>query len=147
MEEREEEDGAAAELVHLRGPPDPGDSRRIATEQLGGEVAERADHLRLDQPHLFEEVGLAGLDLKGWGSRLPGGRLFSTLAMKTSSRESPISSSIWLSSWPARPTKGKPLPVLFGPGRLADEHQVGVGVAGAENGLGPRLVQRALVQP
>ena len=34
----------------------------------------------------------------GCGSRLPGGRDFSTLAMKTSSRESPISSSSWLSS-------------------------------------------------
>ena len=63
--------------------------------------------------------------------------------MKTSSRESPISSSIWFSSWPARPTKGRPWPVLFGPGRLADEHQLGVGVAGPEDRLGAGLVQGA----
>ena len=46
-----------------------------AGEQLGGEVAERADHLGLDQLHLLEEVGLAGLDLvrlRGRGCRAGG---------------------------------------------------------------------------
>ena len=59
--------------------------------------------------------------------------------MKTSSRVSPISPSSWLSSCPARPTNGSPWRSSSAPGRLADEHQVGVGVAGAEDGLGPRL--------
>jgi hypothetical protein len=35
------------------------------------------------------------------------------------------------------------LEVLLGARRLADEHQVGVGVAGAEDRLGARGVQRA----
>src|SRR6476469_1647067 len=64
VKERQEKDGATAELVHLRRAPDLGDPSLIAAEQLGGEVAERADDRRLDQPHLFEEVGTTGLDLQ-----------------------------------------------------------------------------------
>ena len=53
--------------------------------------------------------------------------------MKTSPRVRPISSSSVSSSRPAWPTNGRPCAVLVGAGRLADEHQVGVGVAGAED--------------
>ena len=42
-----------------------------------------------DQLDLAHEVGRAVLDLAGRGSRLPGGRHFSTLAMKTSARAQP----------------------------------------------------------
>ena len=38
-------------------------------------------------------------------------------------------------------------PVLVGARRLADEHQLGVGVAGPEHDLGPGLVQRAAHAP
>ena len=64
--------------------------------------------------------------------------------MKTSSRDSPIPSSSSFEQLPGAADEGQALAVLFGPGRLADEHQVGVGVAGAEHRLGARLVQRAL---
>ena len=37
----------------------------------------------------------------------------------------------------------QPLAVLLRPGRLADEHQVGVGVAGAEDDLCAGLGERA----
>ena len=59
--------------------------------------------------------------------------------MNTSPRDRPTSSSSWSSSWPARPTKGSPGRSSCWPGRLADEHQVGVGVPVAENDwCGPR---------
>ena len=53
--------------------------------------------------------------------------------MKTSARVSPISPSSRSSSLPACPTNGRPCSSSFAPGRLADEHQVGVGVARAED--------------
>ena len=49
----------------------------------------------------------------GCGSRLPGGRHFTTLAMYTSSRVRPMPSMSWVSSCPARPTNGSPLQVLL----------------------------------
>ena len=73
----------------------------------------------------------------------PGGRHLRTLAMKTSSRLSPISSSSSLEEL-ARPTdERQALAILLGPRRLADEHQVGVGVAGAEDRPRPGLGERA----
>ena len=47
----------------------------------------------------------------------------------------PIPSRISSSSCPARPTNGSPWRSSSAPGRLADEHQVRVGVAGAEHRL------------
>ena len=44
---------------------------------------------------------------------------------------------IFVSSWPARPTNGIALDVFVGAGRLADEHQIGVGIADAEHDLLP----------
>ena len=44
----------------------------LAGEQLRGEVAERAHHLRADQLDLCEEVPLAGLDLLGLRVAVPG---------------------------------------------------------------------------
>ena len=58
----------------------------------------------------------------GSGSRLPGGRHFTTLAMYTVSRSSPIPSIRLVSSRPARPTNGIALEVLLLTGTLADEH-------------------------
>ena len=52
----------------------------------------------------------------GCGSRLPGGRDLRMLAMKTSSRRSPISPSSWVSSCPARPTNGSPWRSSSAPG-------------------------------
>ena len=52
----------------------------------------------------------------GRGSRLPGGRHLSTLAMKTSARLSPISPSSVSSSLPAAPTNGSPCRSSLAPG-------------------------------
>ena len=51
---------------------------------------------------------------------------------------------IFVSSWPARPTNGIALDVFVGARRFADEHQVGVGIADAEDDLrAPERVQLA----
>src|SRR6478609_2769446 len=47
VKERQEENRATADLVNLRRPVHPGDASRVATQQLGGEVAQGADDGRL----------------------------------------------------------------------------------------------------
>ena len=52
----------------------------------------------------------------GWGSRFPGGRHLTTLAMWTVSRESPAAPSNWSRKRPAGPTKGTPCSSSRAPG-------------------------------
>ena len=61
--QRIHEHGAAAELVYLRHPGDPGDPGLAPGDLLGREVPQRRDHPRLDQLDLALEVRPAGLDL------------------------------------------------------------------------------------
>src|SRR4051794_3161685 len=63
MEERQQKQVPAADHLLLWGAADLGDARRVGGEQLGGEVAEGADHLRPNQLDLLLEVGPAGVDL------------------------------------------------------------------------------------
>ena len=72
MKQRQQEDGTATELMDLWRSPDTGDPGWIVGQQLGGEVAQRADHLRPDQPDLLEQVGQAGLDLQRLGVAVAG---------------------------------------------------------------------------
>ena len=73
----------------------------------------------------------------GSGLRFSGGRHLMTFAMYTSSRFSPIASMICVSFWPARPTNGMPWMSSSAAGRLADEHQVRVGIADTKDNLLP----------
>ena len=57
-----------------------------------------------------------------FGSRFFGGRALTTFVIQTSERTSPASASSSSSSFPARPTNGRPSCVLGRAGRLADEH-------------------------
>ncbi len=70
--------------VHAR------DAAVAAGEQLGGEVAERADHPRLDQLDLARRGRACRPRSRRAGGRgCPGGRLLRTLVMNTSSRAQP----------------------------------------------------------
>jgi hypothetical protein len=51
-----------------------------------------------------------------WGVRFSGGRHLITLQMYVSSRFKPMASMILSSSWPARPTKGRPVRSSSRPG-------------------------------
>src|SRR5436190_11405417 len=52
-----------AERAHLFAAVEARDPGRVLPQQLGGEVAERANHVRLDQIDLAREVAAAVLDL------------------------------------------------------------------------------------
>ena len=144
VEERVDAHRPPAELVHLGPPVHAGDPALGAGQQLGGEVAERADHPRLDQLDLLVQVGLAGLDLLGLRvavARRPA--LEDVRDEHVGARPARPRRAAGRAACPARPTNGSPCRSSCWPGRLADEHQVGVGVAGAEDHLGAALVQRA----
>ena len=72
----------------------------------------------------------------GCGSRLPGGRHFTTLAMYTSSRVRPMPSISCVSSLPARPDERLALQVLLLARAFADEQQIRVGSTDTEHHLG-----------
>ena len=81
----------------------------------------------------------------GCGSRLSGGRHFTTFVMNTSSRCQPIDCE-QPDQEPAGAADERPaLAVLVEPGSLADEHHFGVGVALARHGSRPRPGQAAAV--
>ena len=143
VEERQQEDGAAAELVDLRGAAHLGDPGRAAAQQLGREVAEGADDARLDQPHLLEQVGLAGLDLLRLGIAVARRPRLEHVGDEDVVAGEPDLLQHLVQQLAGAADEGQPLAVLFGPRCLADEHQVGVGVAGPEDRLGAGLVQGA----
>ena len=63
MEERVQPHDPRPDLAQLVAPVQARDPGHVAAQQLGGEVPERADDLRLDQLELPEQVVLAGVDL------------------------------------------------------------------------------------
>ena len=69
-----------------RGPADAG----AGHERLQREAAERHDQRRVEHLQLPPQDGAQAAISSGSGSRLPGGRHFTTLVMKTSSRCQPM---------------------------------------------------------
>ena len=63
VEDRQQQNAVTTELVRLRHAAHLRDPVLVARQQLGGEVPQRADHARLDQGNLLEEMVLAGIDL------------------------------------------------------------------------------------
>ena len=124
-------------------PAHLGDPDRAAGQQLGREVAERADDLRLDQPHLLEQVGLAGLDLQRLRVAVAGRARLQHVGDEDLLAREPDLFQQLVQQLAGAADEGQALAVLFGPRRLADEHQLGIGVAGPEDRLGPGLVQGA----
>src|SRR4051794_8830944 len=146
MEDREQQQHAPRDLALLRPPVDLRDPGRVAAQQLGREVAERADDLRLDQLDLAVEVRLAGRDLLGQGvavARRPAAddvRYEDVGALDADLLEQLVEQV------PGPPDEREPLLVLAGARRLADEHHVRVGIAGAEDELRPDVLQRTSVR-
>ena len=144
MVERVEQHAAPAQGRLLFGAMDAGDPGRLAREQLGREVAECRDDLRLDQRDLPEEVALAGLDLVGLGiavARRPAFehvRHIDAVAVEADPGQQLVEQLARLAD------EGLALLVLVESRRLADEHQIGARVADAEDDLGPALREPAL---
>ena len=80
----------------------------------------------------------------GCGSRFPGGRHFRTFATKTSLRVEADAREQLVEQLPGLADERHALLVLVEAGRLADEHQVGLRVARAEDDLRPPLREPAL---
>src|SRR5689334_6483741 len=130
----------AADRVLLRLAVHARDPVLAPGEQLRGEVSERADHERLDQLDLAREVGLARLDLLGLriavarGAALQHVRDEHVVALQLDLRQQLVE------QLSRRAHERLALLVLVEAGRLAHEHQVGIGVAGAEDHVGARGV-------
>src|SRR3954452_6144003 len=145
MKDREQQDHAPRDLALLRAAVDLGDSGRVARQQLGREVAERADDLRLDQLDLLVQVRLAGLDLLGQWVAVAR-RAATDHVRDEHIRALDTDLLEQLAEQLARTAdKREPLSVLTRARRLADEHEVGVGVAGAEDQLRADVFQRTSV--
>ena len=135
MEERKQEHGAPAQLVDLRSSAHPRDPRLASAQELGREVSEARDDPRLDQRDLLPQVWLASLDL-----------VRQRIAIARRARLEDVRDEDVIPAHPdlaqelreelaGAADERQALAVLLGPRRLADEHQVGVGVAGSEHRL------------
>jgi len=121
-------------------PRDPGG---VAAQQLRGEVAQRADHDRLDQVHLPEQVVLARGDLVRVRVAVARRAAFEHVGHK---HIFPVHCELTeqrVEQLPRLSDERETHPVLVGPRRLADEHQVGVRVPGTEHDRRAGLVERA----
>ena len=79
----------------------------------------------------------------GSGSRLPGGRHFTTLVMKTSSRAQPMRAQQLVEQLAGGPDERAPGGVLAGAGTLPDQEHVAQRVALAGDGVRPAALKRA----
>jgi hypothetical protein len=145
--DREDPHRAPGQLVHLRAAVDARDAALRAGQQLGREVAERADHLRLDQLDLAVEVGLAGVDLV-W-LRVAVARRPAEQDVRDEDVRAPEADLLQelVQQLPGTADEREALKVLVHAGGLTDEHQVGVGVPGAEHHRRPALMERAAHAP
>ena len=119
--------------VHARDPERP------AGEELRGEVAERRDDTRPHELDLAEEMRLAGGDLgleRVAILRRPA--LEHVREVDRVGRE-PDAGQELREQLSCLAGEREPALVLVVAGRLADDHQLGVGIAGAEDDLAPRL--------
>ncbi len=143
MIERVEQHARAAERRLLLDAVHAGDARRLAGEKLRREVAERRDHLRANELDLAEEVRLAQLDLVGLGVAVSRrAALEDVRDVDLGPREADALEQA-VEQLPGLADERDPLLVLVEAGSLADEHQVGFGVADSEHDLRAPLVEAA----
>src|SRR4029450_10759104 len=151
MEEREQVDEAAADQVLPRRAADLGDAGGIPSKQLGREVAKRADDARLNKLYALRKPGPAGVDLVRLRVAVPRGPAQKHVVYEDVLARHPDPLEQLGQEGARTPDEGQALTILLRPGGLADEHQVRVGVARAEDdpvaglGKGAELADRSLV--
>ena len=143
MVERVERHVVAAERHLLRDAVHARDSGRLAGEQLGREVAQCGNERRPDQLDLPEEMRLAGLDLLRLGVTVARRPALEHVRDVDVRARQPDPVQELLEQLARLTDEGNALLILVVAGRLADEHQLGVRVAGAEDDLCPRRRERA----
>ncbi len=141
MKERVQANRAAADRDDLRLAVQSRDAGRIAAQELRGEVAERADHARRDQLDLAHEVARAVLDLGRQRVAVAGRPAFQDVRDEDVRAREPHSGEQLVEQPARRADERDAALVLLRARRLADEHQVGVRVARAEDDLRARARQ------
>jgi len=126
--------------VYLRAPVHARDASVGAREQLGREVAERADHLWLDELDLPVQVGPAGVELVRLRVTVARRSALEGVADKHVLPRQPDLPQELVEQLAGAAYERQALEVLVMAGRLADEHQVGVRVAVSEDHIGTPLV-------
>ncbi len=121
------------EHEHLGLPVQSADPCGVLTQELGGEVAERADHRWLDQRHLPVQIVLAVRDLDRQRVAVPGRAALERVRDEHLRPQKPNLFEQLLEQLACAAHEGDALLVLACTGCLADEHQIRVGVAGAEH--------------
>ena len=134
---------ARAERDLLRLSVHTGDSRGAPGEELGREVAERRDEDRVDQLDLPEEVWLAGRDLLGLRVAVARRAALQDVRDEDVGARQPDPAEQLVEQLPRLADERDALLVLVEAGRLADEHQVGVRAARAEDDLRAPVGERA----
>ena len=124
---------APAERQHLRLAVQARDPGRVAAQQLGGEVAERADHRRLDQLDLAIEVLLAVRRSPPAGVAVARRPALEHVRDEHLRARHPDLPQQRLQQFAGATDERHALLVLAGAGGLTHEHQLRVGVAGAEH--------------
>jgi hypothetical protein len=143
VEDRVQAHGPAGQLSILRPAANAHDASGTAGEQLGGEVAERADDARLDQLDLPEEMRLAGLDLLRSRVAVARRAMLEDVRHEDVAAIEPDLGEQLVEQLPGASHERDPLLVLVEARRLADEHQVGIGVPVPEHQIGGAIRQRA----
>jgi hypothetical protein len=147
VEDREEHEVDTGDPTRLGTAVDAGDPIRLSRQELGREVAERADHTRPDQLDLGEQVALAGGDLVGLRIAVARGPALEHVGDvhlrpgQTDRLEQAFENLAGLAD------ERHALLVLVVAGRLADEHQVGVGITRPDHDLRARRGEGALLAP
>src|SRR3954470_18965952 len=145
MEERVDRHVEASDGPLLGPPAAARDADGALRDRLRRVVAERRDHLRLDQLDLPHQVRHALLDLLGQRIAVPGRAALEDVRHKDLAPRQADLAEQGVEELPGAPHERLALLVLGGAGGLADEHQVGVGVAHAEDDVRSRPRERAAV--
>ena len=115
-------------------PVDTADAVLSPRQEPRREVAERRDHARLHDRDLPVELPLARLDLVGLRIAVAGrAALDDVRDVAVGARPRPISAEQLVEQPPGLADERHALLVLVEPRRLADEHQVGIGIPVADH--------------
>lgn len=139
--ERQEPHPPPAHPPYLRPAVEAADPLVGAPQQLGCKVAKGGDHLGRNQLHLLVKVGTAVLDLGRQRVPVAWRPALQHVGDKDLLAAQADPSQQLLKQLAGPSDKGQALFVLGCPGRLSDEHHIGVGVSSAEDDGGPAADQ------
>ena len=120
-----------------------GDALGGVQQQLGGGTADGEDHPGADGKDLLLEVVAAGAGLLGRGGPVVGRAALDDVGDVHRVPGQAHRGDLFVEQFAGPPDEGPTGAILVGPRALADDHECGIGVTLAEDGLPPALVQVA----